>query len=48
MIFNENAGPLSGLLETLDDSNSARATQALRDKLEDLMYNDGLSLSAAA
>ena len=48
MIFNENIGPLSGLLETLDDSSSARATQALRDKVEDLMDNDGLFLSAAA
>ena len=48
MIFNENIGPLSGLLETLDDSNPARATQALRDKVEDLMDNDGLFLSAAA
>ena len=48
MIFNENIGPLSALLETLDDNNSARATQALRDKVEDLMDNDGLFLSAAA
>ena len=48
MIFNENVGPLSGLLETLDEKNSARATQALRDKVENLMDNDGLFLSAAA
>ena len=48
MNFNENVGPLSGLLETLDEKNSARATQALRDKVEDLMDNDGLFFSAAA
>ena len=49
MIFNSNIGPLSGLLETLDDSNSARVTHALRDKVEDLMgKKDGLFLSAAA
>ena len=48
MVFNENVGPLSGLLESLDDRNSERATQALRDKVEDLMDRDGLFLSAAA
>ena len=48
MNFNENVGPLSGLLETLDEKNSARATQALRDKVENLMDNDGLFLSEAA
>ena len=48
MFFNENVGPLSGLLQTLDDSDSAKATQALRDKVEDLMDGDDLFLSAAA
>ena len=48
MFFNENVGPLSGLLTTLDDDDSAKATQALRDKVEDLIDGDDLFLTAAA
>ena len=48
MFFNENVGPLSGLLPNLDDDDSAKATQALRDKVEDLIDGDDLFLSAAA
>ena len=48
MFFNENVGPLSGLLQTLDDIDSAKATRALRDKVEDLMNGGDLFLSAAA
>lgn len=48
MFFNENVGPLSGLLEILDESDSAKAIQTLRDEVEALMNGDDLLLSAAA
>ena len=48
MFLNENVGPLSGLLQSLDDADSVRATRALRDKLKTLMDGDDLLLSAAA
>ena len=48
MFFNENVGPLSGLLQSLDDADSVKATRALRDKVKTLMDGDDLLLSAAA
>ena len=48
MFFNENVGPLSGLLQSLDDSDSVKAMEALRDKVKTLMGSDNLFLSAAA
>ncbi len=48
MFFNENVGPLSGLLQSLDDSDSLKAMKALRDKVKTLMNDENLFLSAAA
>ena len=48
MFFNKNVGPLSGLLQSLDDSDSVKAMEVLRDKVKTLMNGENLFLPAAA
>ena len=47
MRFQSNVGPLSGLLETLDESRHAQATAAVRDAFAAKADSKGINLEAA-
>ena len=48
MVFQSRIGPLSGLLESLDDTRAAEATQAVREVFENALTDEGVVMGAAA
>ena len=47
-MFHRNIGPLSGLLETLDESRHADAISAVRDAFSTQKNQQGINLEASS